>query len=125
MRFLISFSVHFSFLKLLWVDFLFSKLLLVGFLFFFFSQFLLCKRFYLSGFVFVHFMHELISQVLERRDLSKAGELFNIDDWDVVTDLQASLSKLTEIFNSKSYQTDANSQSVVEICLARITSAVR
>lgn len=70
-------------------------------------------------------MHELISQVLDRRDLSKAGELFNINDWDVISDLQTSLSKLTEIFNSKSYATDPNSQSVVEICLARITSAIR
>lgn len=70
-------------------------------------------------------MHELVAYVLDHRDLSKAGELFNIDDWQIVSDVQPVLTKLKEIFNAKSYTSDLNSQSVVEICLARITLAIR
>ncbi|VDP14886.1 unnamed protein product [Soboliphyme baturini] len=70
-------------------------------------------------------MHELLSQVLDHRDLSKAGALFSVRDWDIVSDLPAATPKLKHIFNSSSYASDSNAQSVVEICLARITSAVR
>lgn len=70
-------------------------------------------------------MHDLLIKVLDGRQLSKAGQLFSISDYDVISDLHTALAKLKQIFNGDGYDQDANSQSVVEICLARITSAIR
>uniref|UniRef100_A0A914V7E7 Uncharacterized protein n=1 Tax=Plectus sambesii TaxID=2011161 RepID=A0A914V7E7_9BILA len=70
-------------------------------------------------------MHDLLIRVLDGRQLSKAGQLFSISDYDVIADLHTALAKLKQIFNGDGYDQDTNSQSVVEICLARITSAIR
>ncbi len=70
-------------------------------------------------------MHDLLIRVLEQRDLSKAGDLFSISDWEIVSDLQTALASLKDIFNTRTYASDQNSQSVVEICLARIPAAIR
>lgn len=70
-------------------------------------------------------MHELVKAVLEGRDVGRAGDLFTCSDWEIVSDLQTTLLTLKRIFTSPTYLTDTNSQSIVEISLARITSAIR
>lgn len=70
-------------------------------------------------------MHELLSQVLNQRDLSKAGDLFSVDDKTIVNDLSSVLGKIQEIASHSSYLHNDNDQSVVEICIARVTSAIR
>lgn len=70
-------------------------------------------------------MHELLCQVLNQRDLSKAGDLFSVDDGTIVNDLSSVISKIQEIASQSSYLHNDNDQSVVEICIARVTSAVR
>lgn len=70
-------------------------------------------------------MHELFSQVLTKKDLSKAGELFSLDDSDIKNDLTQVLERICEIAKSPEYATSDNDQSVVEICITRVTSAIR
>lgn len=70
-------------------------------------------------------MHELFAQVLTNRDLSRAGDLFSIDDESLVTDISEVLSKIEEIASASDFTKNDNNQSVVEICITRITSAIR
>lgn len=70
-------------------------------------------------------MHELFAQVLTNRDLSRAGDLFSIDDDSVVADLSEVLSKIQEIASSSDFIQNDNNQSVVEICITRVTSTIR
>ena len=70
-------------------------------------------------------MHELFYQVLNRRDLSKAGDLFSLEDCDIANDLSEVLDKIQEIASAPNYLSNDNNQSVVEICITRVTSAVR
>ncbi|WAR14774.1 MELT-like protein, partial [Mya arenaria] len=50
-------------------------------------------------------MHELFAQVLKKKDLSKAGELFSIDDNDIKSDLSSVLERICEIAKSSEYAT--------------------
>ncbi|XP_041480016.1 LOW QUALITY PROTEIN: ventricular zone-expressed PH domain-containing protein homolog 1-like [Lytechinus variegatus] len=70
-------------------------------------------------------MHELFSQVLSRRDLSRAGDLFSVPDSDIVHDLSAALYCIQEIASSENYVRSDNDQAVVEICITRVTTAIR
>uniref|UniRef100_F1KT96 Protein melted n=1 Tax=Ascaris suum TaxID=6253 RepID=F1KT96_ASCSU len=70
-------------------------------------------------------MHALLVRVLDHRQLSHAGQLFTISDYDVITDLHRTLAKIKAIFNDPGYARNTNDQSVVEIVLARITAAIR
>ncbi|KAM3718394.1 Protein melted [Dirofilaria immitis] len=70
-------------------------------------------------------MHTLLVRILEHRQLSHAGQLFTISDYDVITDLHRTLAKIKSIFNAPDYCHNENDQSVVEIVLARITAAIR
>lgn len=70
-------------------------------------------------------MHELFTQVLTTKDLSKAGELFSLDDSDIKNDLTSVLERICEIAKSPDYASSDNDQSVVEICITRVTSAIR
>uniref|UniRef100_A0A131XW49 Putative ph domain protein melted n=1 Tax=Ixodes ricinus TaxID=34613 RepID=A0A131XW49_IXORI len=70
-------------------------------------------------------MHELLAQVLENCDLSRAGDLFSVDDQKIVGDLSEVLSKIREISSASDFLHSNNIQSVVEICITRATSAIR
>ncbi|KAH9415028.1 Pleckstrin y domain [Dermatophagoides pteronyssinus] len=70
-------------------------------------------------------MHPLFVEVLSKKDLSRAGELFAIDDRAIVKDLSELLATIKKISNSPYYIDRHNDQSVVEICLTRIISAIR
>ena len=70
-------------------------------------------------------MHHLFALVLNKKDLSKAGDLFSLDDKDIEQDLSEVLYKIREIADKFEYLTSDNDQSVVEICTTRVTSAIR
>ncbi|KAK5645394.1 hypothetical protein RI129_006694 [Pyrocoelia pectoralis] len=70
-------------------------------------------------------MHELFMQVLKNRDLSKAGDLFSLPDSEIVNDLTLVLNEITTIASQPDYAHNDNDQSVVEICVTRVTSCVR
>lgn len=70
-------------------------------------------------------MHELFAQVLSQKDLSKAGNLFDIEDQEIEKDLSLVLHKIREISESSDYVQNINDQSVVEICVIRVTTAIR
>eukprot|EP00058_Branchiostoma_floridae_P028550 XP_002614041.1 hypothetical protein BRAFLDRAFT_113731 [Branchiostoma floridae] len=70
-------------------------------------------------------MHELFAQVLSKRDLSRAGDLFSIEDSAIVNDLSEVLKRIQEISSRPDYLTNDNDQSVVEICITRVTTAIR
>lgn len=70
-------------------------------------------------------MHELLAQVLSQKDLSKAGNLFDIEDQEIEKDLSLVLHKIREISESSDYVHSINDQSVVEICVIRVTTAIR
>ena len=70
-------------------------------------------------------MHELFAQVLKKKDLSKAGELFSLEDAEIKGDLSEVLDKICDIASSPEYASSDNDQSVVEICITRVTSAIR
>jgi hypothetical protein len=67
----------------------------------------------------------LLLNVLESGELAKAGQLFNTSDYEIVGDLANIFTILKRILKSTEFQNNANTQCVLEICLARITSAIR
>ncbi|XP_048762848.2 ventricular zone-expressed PH domain-containing protein homolog 1-like [Ostrea edulis] len=70
-------------------------------------------------------MHELFAKVLNEKDLSKAGDLFSLEDRDIVDDISTALEKIGDIINTEDYVNNDNDQSVVEICITRVTTTIR
>ncbi|XP_077579468.1 ventricular zone-expressed PH domain-containing protein isoform X1 [Stigmatopora nigra] len=70
-------------------------------------------------------MHQLFSQVLGQRDLSRAGDLFSLEDAAIKDCLSEALDHIKTISCSPDYLTNDNDQAVVEICITRITTAIR
>ncbi|XP_069474543.1 ventricular zone-expressed PH domain-containing protein homolog 1 isoform X2 [Ambystoma mexicanum] len=70
-------------------------------------------------------MHPLFSLVLGQKDLSRAGDLFSLDDVEIEAGLSEALEKIQHISSSSDYQNNDNDQAVVEICITRITTAIR
>ncbi|XP_034024000.1 ventricular zone-expressed PH domain-containing protein [Thalassophryne amazonica] len=70
-------------------------------------------------------MHQLFSQVLDQRDLSRAGDLFSLEDAEIEDCLSQALDKIKAISCSLEYLNNDNNQAVVEICITRITTAIR
>nr|XP_020455930.1 ventricular zone-expressed PH domain-containing protein homolog 1 isoform X2 [Monopterus albus] len=70
-------------------------------------------------------MHQLFSQVLGQRDLSRAGDLFSLEDAEIEECLSQALDQIKAISCSPDYLTNDNDQAVVEICITRITTAIR
>ncbi|GAU96358.1 hypothetical protein RvY_07816-2 [Ramazzottius varieornatus] len=70
-------------------------------------------------------MHPLLLRVLQYNDLSIAGDLFSVSDADIVKDLLEVCPVLESLITDPLYLSNANSQSVVEICVCRVLSAVR
>ncbi|XP_076850799.1 LOW QUALITY PROTEIN: ventricular zone-expressed PH domain-containing protein [Brachyhypopomus gauderio] len=70
-------------------------------------------------------MHQLFRLVLGRRDLSRAGDLFSLNDSEIEDCLSEVLDEIRTISCSPDYLTNDNDQAVVEICITRITTAIR
>uniref|UniRef100_A0A8C2CQ35 Ventricular zone expressed PH domain-containing 1 n=1 Tax=Cyprinus carpio TaxID=7962 RepID=A0A8C2CQ35_CYPCA len=70
-------------------------------------------------------MHQLFRLVLGQRDLSRAGDLFSLDDSEIEDCLSQALEEIKVISCSPDYLTNDNDQAVVEICITRITTAIR
>ncbi|KAK1162515.1 hypothetical protein AOXY_G17391 [Acipenser oxyrinchus oxyrinchus] len=70
-------------------------------------------------------MHHLFSLVLGQRDLSRAGDLFSLKDAEIEDSLSEALEEIKTISSSADYLTNDNDQAVVEICITRITTAIR
>ncbi|XP_060929508.1 ventricular zone-expressed PH domain-containing protein isoform X1 [Limanda limanda] len=70
-------------------------------------------------------MHQLFSRVLGQRDLSRAGDLFSLEDAEIEDCLSQALDQIKTISCSPDYLTNDNDQAVVEICITRITTAIR
>uniref|UniRef100_A0A8D0HGI2 Ventricular zone expressed PH domain containing 1 n=1 Tax=Sphenodon punctatus TaxID=8508 RepID=A0A8D0HGI2_SPHPU len=70
-------------------------------------------------------MHHLFGLVLGQKDLSRAGDLFSLDDAEIEGSLSEALEQIQIISSSSDYQTNDNDQAVVEICITRITTAIR
>ncbi|KAM8954369.1 ventricular zone-expressed PH domain-containing protein homolog 1 [Pelodytes ibericus] len=70
-------------------------------------------------------MHHLFDLVLGKKDLSRAGDLFSLDDYEIESSLSEALEQIKTISSSADYQTNDNDQAVVEICITRITTAIR
>ncbi|CAG9759998.1 unnamed protein product [Ceutorhynchus assimilis] len=70
-------------------------------------------------------MHELFMQVLKNRDLSRAGDLFSVPDSIIVNDLTNVIKEITALASLPDYVNNDNDQSVVEICITRVTSCIR
>lgn len=70
-------------------------------------------------------MHYLFSLVLKSKDLSKAGDLFTLPDSSIMDDISEILERIKEIASGAGYIDNENDQSVVEICIARLTATLR
>ncbi|KAK2531044.1 Veph1 isoform B [Columba livia] len=70
-------------------------------------------------------MHQLFALVLAQKDLSRAGDLFSLEDAEIEGSLSEALEQIRVISSSADYQTNDNDQAVVEICVTRITAAIR
>ncbi|XP_022085583.1 ventricular zone-expressed PH domain-containing protein 1-like isoform X2 [Acanthaster planci] len=70
-------------------------------------------------------MHKLFALILSQRDLSRAGDLFSIPDADIVDDLSEALGHIKTISSLPDYLENHNDQAVVEICITRVTTAIR
>ncbi|XP_075573041.1 ventricular zone-expressed PH domain-containing protein homolog 1 isoform X2 [Pelecanus crispus] len=70
-------------------------------------------------------MHHLFGLVLAQKDLSRAGDLFSLEDAEIEGGLSEALEQIRIISSSADYQTNDNDQAVVEICITRITTAIR
>ncbi|KAM6414419.1 ventricular zone-expressed PH domain-containing protein homolog 1 isoform 2-T2 [Rhynochetos jubatus] len=70
-------------------------------------------------------MHHLFGLVLAQKDLSRAGDLFSLEDAEIEGSLSEALEQIRIISSSADYQSNDNDQAVVEICITRITTAIR
>ncbi|KAK7093613.1 hypothetical protein V1264_007332 [Littorina saxatilis] len=70
-------------------------------------------------------MHTLFEEVLTKRDLSKAGMLFSLEDKEIEKDLSEVVQGIHAIADSDEYEISDNDQSVVEICITRVNTAIR
>ncbi|XP_030072239.1 ventricular zone-expressed PH domain-containing protein homolog 1 isoform X2 [Microcaecilia unicolor] len=70
-------------------------------------------------------MHHLFSLVLGQKDLSRAGDLFSLDDSEIEDSLSEALEQIKLISSASDYETNDNDQAVIEICITRITTAIR
>ncbi|KAM7013478.1 ventricular zone-expressed PH domain-containing protein homolog 1 isoform 1-T2 [Passerculus sandwichensis] len=70
-------------------------------------------------------MHHLFGLVLAHKDLSRAGDLFSLEDAEIEGSLSEALEQIRIISSAADYQTNDNDQAVVEICITRITTAIR
>ncbi|NXW56127.1 MELT protein, partial [Eurystomus gularis] len=70
-------------------------------------------------------MHHLFGLVLAQKDLSRAGDLFSLEDAEIEGSISEALEQIRIISSSADYQTNDNDQAVVEICITRITTAIR
>ncbi|NWV08930.1 MELT protein, partial [Ptilonorhynchus violaceus] len=70
-------------------------------------------------------MHQLFGLVLAQKDLSRAGDLFSLEDAEIEGSLSEALEQIRIISSAADYQTNDNDQAVVEICITRITTAIR
>ncbi|XP_054242055.1 ventricular zone-expressed PH domain-containing protein homolog 1 isoform X2 [Indicator indicator] len=70
-------------------------------------------------------MHPLFGLVLAQKDLSRAGDLFSLEDAEIEGSLSEALEQIRIISSSADYQSNDNDQAVVEICITRITTAIR
>ncbi|NWH37808.1 MELT protein, partial [Chloropsis hardwickii] len=70
-------------------------------------------------------MHQLFGLVLAQKDLSRAGDLFSLEDAEIEGSLSEALEQIRIISSAADYQTNDNDQAVVEICITRITTALR
>ncbi|KAM4887801.1 ventricular zone-expressed PH domain-containing protein homolog 1 isoform 3-T3 [Thomomys bottae] len=70
-------------------------------------------------------MHQLFRLVLGQKDLSRAGDLFSLDDSEIEDSLTEALEQIKIISSSPDYHTSNNDQAVVEVCITRITTAIR
>ncbi|NXQ56556.1 MELT protein, partial [Anthoscopus minutus] len=70
-------------------------------------------------------MHHLFGLVLAQKDLSRAGDLFSLEDAEIEGSLSEALEQIRIISSAADYQTNNNDQAVVEICITRITTAIR
>ncbi|KAI1727701.1 protein melted like protein [Ditylenchus destructor] len=67
----------------------------------------------------------LLSRVLEQRELQSADQLFNASDYEIITELYSAVEPIKRIFNEPTYATNANDQSIIELVLSRLTTAIR
>ncbi|NWR86012.1 MELT protein, partial [Furnarius figulus] len=70
-------------------------------------------------------MHQLFGLVLAQKDLSRAGDLFSLEDAEIEGSLSEALEQIRIISSAADYQSNDNDQAVVEICITRITTAMR
>ncbi|XP_025901141.1 ventricular zone-expressed PH domain-containing protein homolog 1 isoform X2 [Nothoprocta perdicaria] len=70
-------------------------------------------------------MHQLFGLVLAQKDLSRAGDLFSLDNAEIEGSISEALEQIRIISSSVDYHTNDNDQAVVEICITRITTAIR
>ena len=71
-------------------------------------------------------MHcQLFMQILEQHDLSHAGQLFDIDNHEVEQDIEAAAQFVSHIISGSDYVHNRTDQSLIEICVARLTTAIR
>ncbi|NXM64244.1 MELT protein, partial [Illadopsis cleaveri] len=70
-------------------------------------------------------MHHLFGLVLAQKDLSRAGDLFSLEDAEIEGSLSEALEQIRIISSAADYQSNDNDQAVVEICITRITTAIR
>ena len=70
-------------------------------------------------------MHMLFEEVLMKQDLSKAGLLFSLKNSEIEQDLSKVLAIIQAVADCDEYEQSENNQSVVEICITRITLAIR
>ncbi|NXF77117.1 MELT protein, partial [Sclerurus mexicanus] len=70
-------------------------------------------------------MHQLFGLVLAQKDLSRAGDLFSLEDAEIEGSLSEALEQIRIISSAADYQSNDNDQAVVEICVTRITTAIR
>lgn len=77
------------------------------------------------GVISLLIMHQLFRLVLGQKDLSRAGDLFSLDDSEIEDSLTEALEQIKIISSSSDYQTNNNDQAVVEVCITRITTAIR
>ena len=70
-------------------------------------------------------MSNIVHEILFEQDLSRAGELFSINNEILLKDFATTIDIIKNIVDNRKYVNHLNEQSIVEIVLTRCISALR
>ncbi len=70
-------------------------------------------------------MPNIVHDIIRNKDLSRAGDLFSIENEILLENFPQTIEIIKNSLNSREYLSQLNEQSIIEIVLTRCMSALR